>query len=163
MPQASKPKHAITRRNFLKTAAIGTTGLLASGASPSLLATATKAQSDRPVVSIAKIKDGNITAAVEEAIHLLGGIEAVTVGKTRIMLKPNLVSNDPNATTKPEVICALAALMQKAGKTVSIGEGSAAASGFNVQGATIYRLKNPDKLKAMLRHNISKAKRNRVG
>jgi uncharacterized protein (DUF362 family) len=98
---------------------------------------------------MAKIKDGNIAAAVKEAIHLLGGIEAVTYGKERIMLKPNLVSNDPRATTKPEVIRALATLMQQAGKTVLIGEGSAAASGFNVQGSTLYRLKNPDKLKAM--------------
>ncbi len=145
----SNPEHTITRRNFLKTAAIGATGLLAAGASPSLLATAAEAPSAKPVVSIAQIKDGNIATAVEEAIQLLGGIEAVTSGKTRIMLKPNLVSNDPSFTTKPEVIRALAALMLKAGKTVLIGEGSAAVGGFNAQGSMVYRLKNPDKLKAM--------------
>jgi uncharacterized protein (DUF362 family) len=101
------------------------------------------------VVSIAQIKDGDIGAAVEEAIHLLGGIETVTSGKDRIMLKPNLASNDPRSTTKPEVVRALAALMKKAGKTVSIGEGSAAAGGFNAIGGNVYRMKDPDKLNAM--------------
>jgi uncharacterized protein (DUF362 family) len=144
----------ITRRDFLKTAVIGTAGVLAACQSqpdvtPALLPATTESPPARPVVSVVKIKDGNIAAAVKEAIHLLGGIEAVTLGKERIMLKPNLVSNDPRATTKPEVIRALATLMQQAGKTVLIGEGSAAASGFNVRGDTVYRLKNPDKLKAL--------------
>ncbi len=154
MTRASNPIHLITRRDFLKTAGLGTAGLLAACQSqpdvtPALLPATTESPPARPVVSIAKIKDGNIAAAVKEAIHLLGGIEAVTLGKERIMLKPNLVSNDPRATTKPEVIRALATLMQQAGKTVLIGEGSAAASGFNVLGSTLYRLRNPDKLKAM--------------
>jgi len=154
MPQASNPKRLISRRNFLKTAAIGMAGLLAAcqprpEVPQALLPTATGLPLGRPIVSIALIKDGNIAAAVEEAIGLLGGIEAVTAGKARIMLKPNLVSPDRSATTKPEVIHALAALMQKAGKTVSIGEGSATATGFNIQGGAVYRLKNPDKLTAM--------------
>jgi len=113
----------------------------------SLVPVTTESPSAKPVVSIVKIKGGSIAAAVEEAIHLLGGIEAVTSGKERIMLKPNLVANDPRITTKPEVIRALARLMQQAGKTVLIGEGSAAASGFNVRDDTLYRLKNPDKLR----------------
>jgi len=154
MPQASRQKNFITRRDFLTTAATGLAGLLvACQAKPevteTLLPATTESPPAKPIVSIAKIKDGNITAGVEEAISLLGGIEALTVGKERIMLKPNLVSNNLRATTKPEVIRALAVLMQKAGKTVSIGEGSAAAGGFNVKGGTVYRLKNPDKLKAM--------------
>jgi uncharacterized protein (DUF362 family) len=154
MTRSSDPIHSITRRDFLKTAAMGTAGLLAacrsqSGVTPTLSPATTGSPPARPRVSIAKIKDGNIAAAVQDAIYLLGGIEAVTLGKQRIMLKPNLASNDPRATTKPEVIRALATLMQQAGKTVLIGEGSAAASGFNVQGDTLYRLKNPDKLEAM--------------
>jgi uncharacterized protein (DUF362 family) len=154
MSKAAHQKHLITRRNFLTAAATGLAGLLVAcqvkpAVTQTLLPATIASPPAKPIVSIAKIKDGNIAAAVEEAISLLGGIEALTVGKERIMLKPNLVSNDPHATTKPEVIRALAALMQKAGKAVSIGEGSAAASGFNVQGSTVYRLKNPDKLKAM--------------
>jgi uncharacterized protein (DUF362 family) len=73
----------------------------------------------------------------------------VTQGKERIMLKPNLVSNDPRAVTKPQVIRSLAELMKKAGNDVSIGEGSAAAGGFNVIDSTTYRTKNPETLDAM--------------
>ena len=43
-------------------------------------------------MSVVKIKDGNVARAVEEAQDLLGGIRAVTGGKARIMLKPNLVA-----------------------------------------------------------------------
>ena len=111
----------ISRREFVITSAVGTLGI-ASGftfADPP------------PVVSVVRIKDDNIAYAVEEAIELLGGIEEVCRNKQRIMLKPNLAGPDPRCTTKPEVIRALAELMLKAGKEVSIGEGSAAAPGFN--------------------------------
>lgn len=146
----------ISRRDFLKVAVVGSSGLLAACASQSnefpTLVPATETPTPTPagpVVSIVKIKDNNIGAAVEEAIRLLGGIETVTSGKERIMLKPNLVSNNPLTTTKPEVIRTLAALMKKAGKAVSIGEGSAAANGFNVVAGKVYRLKDPDRLNEM--------------
>ena len=154
MSQSSNSQYAITRRDFFKAAALGLYGLLAAcqvppAVTPTPSPTPTAVPPAKPVVSIAKIHDGNIAAAVQEAILLLGGIEALTVGKQRILLKPNLVGTDSYYTTKPEVIRTLAVLMQKAGKTVSIGEGSAGASGFNLLGSTQYRLKNPDKLKAM--------------
>jgi len=103
----------------------------------------------RPVVSVVKIKDGKIGAAVEQAVDLLGGINTITKGKDRIMLKPNLVTALPSATTKPEVIRALAQLMKAARKEVLIGEGSAAAAGFNVQGQEIFRTKKKDILDGM--------------
>jgi uncharacterized protein (DUF362 family) len=105
--------------------------------------------SKRPAVSIVKIKAGDIERAVEAAVDLLGGIESVAQGKERIMLKPNLVSNDPRATTKPQVIHALAKLMKNAGKDVSVGEGSAAAGGFNALDDITYRTKNRELLEAM--------------
>ncbi len=86
----------------------------------------------RPVVSIAQIRRGHIGAAVEEAIELIGGAAAVARGKRRVMLKPNLLSESPRCTTKLDVVRALARLFVRAGKEVSIGEGSAAALGFNV-------------------------------
>ncbi|NVN93244.1 MAG: DUF362 domain-containing protein [Desulfuromonadales bacterium] len=101
------------------------------------------------VVSIARIKNGRTDLAVEEALALLGGIDAVTLGKQKIMLKPNLVSENPQSTTNPEVIRTLAQLMKNAGKVVSIGEGSATASGFNVINGVYYRTKNQDKLNGM--------------
>ena len=100
-------------------------------------------------VSIVKIKDQNISYAVEEAIDLLGGINTVTTGKDRIMLKPNLVAESPTFTTNPDVIKALATLMKNAGKEVCIGEGSAAAGGFNVTDEGLFRTKKQDILDGM--------------
>jgi uncharacterized protein (DUF362 family) len=106
----------------------------------------------KPVVAIARVKNDRIEAAVEEAIDLLGGIGRVTKGKGRILLKPNLVFARREATTKPEVIRALARLMRKAGKDVSIGEGSAAAADFNVRGREIFRTRRRDILDPMQQH-----------
>jgi uncharacterized protein (DUF362 family) len=135
----------ISRRTFLKVG-VGTAAALAPlplvNAGRSLMA-------DRPVVAIARVRNDNVAYAVEEAIDLLGGISAVTRGKTRILLKPNLVAASPDFTTKPEVIRTLARLMTAAGKDVSIGEGSAAAEGFNVLGGETCHTKNRDILDRM--------------
>lgn len=92
----------------------------------------------KPVVSIVKIAGDRVDLAVEKAIELLGGIKNVTRNMHRIMLKPNLVADDPNCTTKPVVIKTLAKLMQAAGKEVVIGEGSAAAGGINADNDGVY-------------------------
>jgi uncharacterized protein (DUF362 family) len=106
----------------------------------------------RSVVGIARVRNGRIGAAVEEAVDLLGGINLVTKGKERILLKPNLVGDSPVFTTKPEAIAALARLMKGAGKEVLIGEGSAAAVGFNVRGFETYRTRKRDILDGMQQH-----------
>src|ERR1039457_3567896 len=80
----------------------------------------------KPVVGIVKIRNGKIDSAVEQAIELLGGMRAITLGKERIMLKPNLVGPMPNATTKPVVIRTLARLMKPANKEMSLFGGGAA-------------------------------------
>jgi uncharacterized protein (DUF362 family) len=143
-----------SRRDFIKTAAVGATAMLVACQTrqlptPTSLPETAVSVSKRPAVSIVKIKAGDIERAVEAAVDLLGGIESVAQGKERIMLKPNLVSNDPRATTKPQVIHALAKLMKNAGKDVSIGEGSAAAGGFNAIDDITYRTKNRELLEAM--------------
>jgi len=107
---------------------------------------------EHPTVSIVTIKNGKVRAAVEEALELLGGIEVVTLGKNRIMLKPNLTTDRLDSATKPEVIKALARLMQKAGKDVLIGEGSASANGFNVRGGETYRTQNQSIIDRMQQH-----------
>jgi uncharacterized protein (DUF362 family) len=144
----------ISRRDFIKTAAVGATAMLVACQTrqlptPTSLPETAVSVSKRPAVSIVKIKAGDIERAVEAAVDLLGGIESVAQGKERIMLKPNLVSNDPRATTKPQVIHALAKLMKNADKDVSIGEGSAAAGGFNAIDDITYRTKNRELLEAM--------------
>jgi uncharacterized protein (DUF362 family) len=116
------------------------------------LASAVKAgakSGPKPVVSIVRIQNDNIAKAVEQAIDLLGGIRHVTKGVNTVMLKPNLVSTQAEATTKLAVVRALAETMQRAGKEVSIGEGSAAAPNFNVRGTAIFRTRKREILDPM--------------
>jgi len=132
-----------TRRDLLTALAAGFVMPRPSAASP---------QSPKPVVSIVKIRNGDVDSAVEHAIELLGGMRSVTTAKERILLKPNLVSPHPHATTKPAVIGALARLMKGAGKDVSIGEGSAAAEPFNVRGTEVFRTTKRDLLDGLQQH-----------
>jgi uncharacterized protein (DUF362 family) len=87
----------------------------------------------KPVVSIVKINEKwsdakGIEYAVTKALDLIGGLEHITRGKERILLKPNLVYPSPSDTTKPQVIETLALLMKKAGKNICIGEASCASA-----------------------------------
>ncbi len=128
---------SLSRRDFLFTSVAGT------------LSVALPAAARAPVVSVVRIGNSGIQAAVEKAVDLLGGIKRITRGKNRIMLKPNLVYPSPNATTNREVVSALAKLMKSAHKDVCIGEGSAAAGGFNADGKMVYRTRNSDLLSRM--------------
>ena len=145
---------ALSRRDFVKTGAGLAVGVAAGrfdfvrfGGGPA---------GEPAVVSVVKIKNDQVGYAVERAIDLLGGIETVARNKERIMLKPNLVAESPTFTTKPPVVRALAELMQRSGKEVLIGEGSAAASGFNVKGNVTYRTRNREILDAMQRYVFDK-------
>jgi uncharacterized protein (DUF362 family) len=128
----------LSRRELLFTAAAAVSGSLASAkAAP------------RPVVSIVRIRHDKTAAAVENAIDLLGGVKHFAGDRETVLLKPNLVSSDPKATTKIEVIRALAGLMKRAGKEVSIGEGSAAAPNFNVLNGQTFRTRKREILEPM--------------
>ena len=119
----------IDRRQFLKTVTVGGAAIGFGGMfSPLsvLKSTTALASVDKPVVSVVRIKKGNIDYAIRNAIDLLGGMKRITAGKERIMLKPNLVSPSPSDVTKPGVIKSLVQLMTESGKDVCIGEGSAA-------------------------------------
>jgi uncharacterized protein (DUF362 family) len=145
--------HHRTRRQFLGdggrlalgAAGLGMVGLLGDACHRSRAA-------GKPVVSIVRVRNGKIDAAVEEALDLLGGVETVARGKERVLLKPNLVSDQSFATTRPQVVETLARLMKKAGKDVSIGEGSAAAGGFNVIGREVFRARKAALLEPMQQH-----------
>ena len=140
----------LSRRDFVKT---GVGAALGATVVPFSLGTACRTAADRgSIVAIAKVNNGKIGYAVEEAIDLLGGIEMATKGKERIMLKPNLVAEGRDFTTKPEVIEALARLMKQSGKDVLIGEGSAAAEGFNVLDGEPYRTSDCEILDGMQQH-----------
>lgn len=128
----------ISRRDFFLTSA----ALAAAG-------TAAAKTARKPVVSIVRIQNDNVAKAVEQALDLLGGIQHVTKGVNTVMLKPNLVYSQVEATTKLSVVRAVAEAMRRAGKEVSIGEGSAAAPRFNVLSTGIYRTRKRDILDPM--------------
>lgn len=138
----------ISRRKFVSSATVVAIGSSALGLNL-LDYNNLNVKSEKDIVSIVRIKNGNIAKAVEEAIDLLGGIKTVTKGKNSIMLKPNLVTSSADCTTKVVVVKTLAQLMQKAGKEVFIGEGSAAAANFNVINDEIFRTKKREILDRM--------------
>jgi uncharacterized protein (DUF362 family) len=144
-------KVKISRRKFICTTSAAAVGTSAFGLH-NVMAGNLILNANNEVVSIVRIKNGNVVRAVEEAIDLLGGIKSVTRGKDRIMLKPNLVADSPDCTTKPVVIKTLAQMMQKAGKEVIIGEGSAAASSFNYINNEQYRTRKREILDGMQKH-----------
>jgi uncharacterized protein (DUF362 family) len=137
----------LTLREFLSTSKDVALGAVAG--SIGLNAIACDSVTGKPVVSIARIQNDRIDVAVEKAIDLLGGMGTITRGKEKIMLKPNLVNARSEDTTNPEVVKALAMLMKKSGKDVLIGEGSAAATGFNVKDGVSCRTKKTEILDPM--------------
>jgi uncharacterized protein (DUF362 family) len=146
MSKISRQPGCISRRDFLKKAGVVGSSALLAACIPQLAGCCVGQA--KPVVSI--VENDDIPTAVEEAIDLLGGIETILSGKQKIMLKPNLVTDNPRCTTNPQVVQTLAALMQEHGKTVSIGEGSAAVYGYNVNldGTTCF-MDDPARLDAM--------------
>ena len=144
-------KIKISRRRFIGTASTIAVGSAAFGFNH-LFGRNPTGKSQKELVSIVRIKDGNIARAVEEAIDLLDGIKVVTRGQNRIMLKPNLVTDSSECTTKLIVVKTLAQLMQKAGKEVMIGEASAAAASFNVINNEIFRTRKREILDNMQQH-----------
>jgi len=137
----------LTRRQFVEGGARFVLGTVAGSALLDTLGCAV--DTTKPVVSIARIVDGNIGYAVEEAIELIGGVATVTRGKERIMLKPNLVAPLRFGTTNPKVIKTLAGVLKTAGKDVLIGEGTGGAEGFNVTGKETFRTRNPEILEGL--------------
>jgi uncharacterized protein (DUF362 family) len=137
----------MTRRNLLTALASGAAAVRLRGAPP---------PAARHVVSIVKVRNGDIEQAVGQAIDLLGGMRAITQGKERIMLKPNLMSAQPAGTTKPAVIRALARLMKSASKEVCIGEGSASVEPFNVRGGETFRTTDKSLLNGMQQYVFDK-------
>lgn len=150
----------LDRRDFVKLSTLATAGVVIAACTQQStngpeLSEATEAVQESapsrssPVVSVVRIKDNDLGRAVEEAIELLGGIDQIAQGKQRVMLKPNLTTASPEATTNPEVVRALAELFLRSGREVSIGEGSAAAIGFNVSAQEVYRTSNREVLDRM--------------
>lgn len=144
-------KSKITRRKFITATSTLAASSTTIGLNP-IITGILSGNQQKEKVSIVRIRNGNLPRAVEEAIYLLDGIMAVTHGKERIMLKPNLVGDSPHYTTNLHVVKTLAQMMQKAGKEVIIGEGSAAANTFNVINGETCRTRKREILDKMQQH-----------
>jgi uncharacterized protein (DUF362 family) len=116
---------SISRRQFLKMTATAASGAAIGAILPGPVLEASAIS--KPIVSVVKIKKGNIQSAVEQAIDLLGGVATATGNAESIMLKPNLAVSKPDATTDRAVVGALARVLKGKQKRVIIGEGSALA------------------------------------
>ncbi len=132
-------KNTINRRDFVRTTLAGTVAL-AAGMYPF---------TNQAIVSVVRIEEGNIKNAVKKALDLIGGPKKLFQEKNHVMLKPNLVASFSSCTTKPEIIKALAEIIKSEGKKVCIGEGSAAAPGFNFKDNIQYRTKKAEILDPM--------------
>jgi uncharacterized protein (DUF362 family) len=141
-------KNKISRRSFIRSATVAAVGAQAFGINL-VYGNTLNAKSKKEIVSIVRIKDGNIPKAVEEAVDLLGGIKTVTRGAESVLLKPNLVGPSKAITTNIEVVKTIAQLMQKSGQNAMIGEGSAAAPLFNIIGDETYRTNKKEILDGM--------------
>lgn len=69
----------------------------------------------------------DVELMVREAIHLIGGLEKLQLSGKTVLVKPNVVANQPPpTTTNPEVIRAIIRILKEAGaKKVYVGDMSA--------------------------------------
>lgn len=147
-------KNKVSRRRFIGTASAAILGTSAFGMN--MIGCHENNIPAKDIVSIVRVKDGNVEEAVREAIDLIGGISIITYGQDRILLKPNLVAPDRNYTTNPDVVRAVAKLMKEAGKEVMIGEGSASAESFNFIGGEQFITKKKEILDGMQNYVFDK-------
>lgn len=79
----------------------------------------------KALVSI--VKGNNVFEMVREAVTLIGGLEKIGIKGKSVLVKPNVVSGEPNpATTNPEVVRAVVRLLKENGASrVIVGDMSA--------------------------------------
>jgi uncharacterized protein (DUF362 family) len=83
---------------------------------------------ERPLVSLVKGRD--VDAMVRRAIKVIGGIEALVSPGSRILIKPNVGFNRPEAVTSPEVLRAVIEVVKDADpKEIIVAE--SAVRGYN--------------------------------
>jgi len=85
----------------------------------------------KPRVSIVRVEDDQIEAAVKEAVNLLGGIEKFVGHEGSYLIKPNLFTTrtaDEGATTDMRIVLALADMVKETGAMSVVGECPAMAS-----------------------------------
>jgi len=76
-------------------------------------------------VSIVRVKDEDVFAAVKNAVALLGGIERFVKPGDRVLVKPNMFLSAPmplELITDPRVVLAVARLACEAGGEITVAE-----------------------------------------
>src|SRR3990170_7298950 len=85
----------------------------------------------KPQVSIVKVEKRGIESAVNEAVHLLGGIGTFAKPDGTYLIKPNIFTTrtpEQGATTDMRVVLTLAGMIKKLGAKPIVGECPAMAS-----------------------------------
>jgi len=132
----------ISRRRFMKllcgaAAAIGLTSLgyslgwFSAGERATLGRSVSRGYSttfERPLVSLVKGRD--VDAMVRRAIEAIGGVEALVSPDSKVLIKPNVGFNRPEAVTSPEVLRAVIQIVKDAGpREIIVAE--SAVRGYN--------------------------------
>lgn len=73
------------------------------------------------------VKGDNIPEMIREAVSLIGGFEKIGIKGKTVLVKPNVVSGEPNpATTNPDVVSAVVRLLKEEGASrIVVGDMSA--------------------------------------
>jgi uncharacterized protein (DUF362 family) len=105
-----------TRRSFLKTGVALTAGISLGGFNRLFAAPEAAAPSSQSV--LAAVRDGSRAAMCDQALRMLGGMEAFVKKGQRVLVKPNIgwdVPPERGANTHPELIARVIELCRAAG------------------------------------------------
>lgn len=95
--------------------------------SPTTTATTTAyTQNGKSLVSIVEgNSDSKIESLVRQAVIAIGGIEQIVSPGKMVVVKPAVLTSDPNCAPDPRTVAAVAKLAKEAGGTVVVAENSA--------------------------------------
>ena len=83
---------------------------------------------EKPLVSL--VKGHDVNAMVRRAVEAVGGVEALVSPDSRVLIKPNVGFNRPEAVTSPEVLRAVIEVVKDAGpREIIVAE--SAVRGYN--------------------------------
>lgn len=70
-------------------------------------------------VSVVRVENNQVKEALDRAINYIGGIEDVVPNGSKVLIKPNIVQNQPPPdTTKPDIVEALISILKRRNPSV---------------------------------------------
>jgi len=80
----------------------------------------------KSIVSVVEgTSDIEIETMVRHAVHNIGGIESIVSPEQIVVIKPAVLTSDPNCAPDPKTVVAVTKLVQEAGGTAIVAENSA--------------------------------------